>query len=120
MTFMQILAQATTAPVTDTPAAQPQSNPMSMVVMFVIFIGIFYFIALRPRQKEQKKRDQMLKAIKKYDKVMTIGGIIGTVMEVREEEIIIKVDDNSNTRIKFTRSAVQRVLSVADAEKSEA
>ena len=104
MMLMQILAQVT-APVTDTPAAQPQGNPMQLIIMFVIFIGIFYFIALRPRQKEQKKRTQMLSAIKKYDKVMTI---------------IIKVDDNSNTRIKFTRGAVQKVLTVADAEKSEA
>ena len=119
MTLMQILAQ-TTAPVTETPTTPSQGNPMQLIVMFVIFIGIFYFIALRPRQKEQKKRDQMLKTIKKYDKVMTMGGIIGTVMEVREEEIIIKVDDNSNTRIKFTRGAVQRVLSSADAEKTEA
>jgi preprotein translocase subunit YajC len=117
--FMQILAQVTSAPATNGSQAQPQGSPMSLLVMFVIFIGIFYFIALRPRQKEQKKRDQMLKAIKKYDKVMTIGGIIGTVMEVREDEIIIKVDDNSNTRIKFTRSAIQRIISTADAEKIE-
>jgi preprotein translocase subunit YajC len=90
---------------------------MQFMLMIVIFFGIFYFIALRPRQKEQKKREQLLKSIKKYDKVMTIGGIIGSVMEIRDDEVILKVDDNTNTRIKFSRSAVQRVLNSADADK---
>ena len=60
-----------------------------------------------------------LASIKKYDKVMTIGGIIGTVMEIREDEVILKVDDNTNTRMKFSRSAIQRPLSVQNSENKD-
>jgi preprotein translocase subunit YajC len=111
-----ILAQ-TTMPAPTTQPKTPEGSGMQFMLMIVIFFGIFYFIALRPRQKEQKKREQLLKSIKKYDKVMTIGGIIGSVMEIRDDEVILKVDDNTNTRIKFSRSAVQRVLNSADADK---
>jgi preprotein translocase subunit YajC len=114
-----LLAQeSTTAP--EAPTQQPQGGPMQLLIMFAIFFVIFYFIALRPRQKEQKKRAQMLQAVKKYDKIMTIGGIVGTVMEVREDEVIVKVDDNNNTRIKFTRGSIQRVVNSADTDKEKA
>jgi len=113
-----ILAQ-TTAPVPTTQPGHPEGSVTQLLLMIVIFFGIFYFIALRPRQKEQKKREQMLGSIKKYDKVMTIGGIIGTVMEIRDDEVILKVDDNTNTRMKFTRTAIQRVLNSADADKEK-
>ena len=79
---------------------------------------IYYFILLRPRSKEQKQRQGMLNELKKYDKVVTIGGVMGTVMEVREKEVILKVDDSSNTRIKFLRSSIQRVLT-DEAEKAD-
>lgn len=92
-------------------------NQPSMLQLFapliIVFI-IFYFIAIRPRQKEQKEREQMLRNLKKYDKVMTIGGIIGTIIEVRDNEVILKVDDNTNTRMKFAKSAIQKVLGSED------
>ncbi|MFA5863657.1 MAG: preprotein translocase subunit YajC [Phycisphaerae bacterium] len=96
----------------------PQQPGYIMVVWIVALIAIFWFLLIRPKQKEQKQKERMLGGIKKYDKVMTIGGMIGTVMEVRDEEIILKVDDNANTRIKFTRGAIQRILSSAEADKS--
>jgi len=115
MTIINLLAAGTTQ---TQGAEQQQGNPLNLILMFAVFGIIFYLIALRPRRKEQKTREQMLGSLKKYDKVMTIGGIIGTVMEVREDEVIIKVDDSSNTRIKFTRGAIQRVLSSSETEKS--
>jgi len=117
MMLNSLLVLAQTPVPTSAPA--PRDNPLMVFVWMGLIVFVFWFLMLRPKQKEQKQRDQMLKAIKKYDKVMTIGGIVGTVMEVREEEIIIKVDENTNTRIKFTRGAIQRVLSSADADKTE-
>lgn len=112
--FLELLAQ------TPAPATQPKTEgPLSMLIWFGLIIVIFWFLLLRPKQKEQKQRDQMLRSVKKYDKVMTIGGIIGTVMEVRDDEIKIKVDESTNTRLTFTRSAVQRILSSAEPDKSE-
>jgi preprotein translocase subunit YajC len=122
MTFSELLAQATkpgTVTGTPTGAPGPEGNPTTMIIWFVLIGVIFWFLLLRPKQKEQKQRAQMLSGIKKYDKVMTIGGVIGTVMEVRDEEIIVKVDDSTNTRIKFTRGAIQRILSSAESEKEK-
>jgi preprotein translocase subunit YajC len=120
MTFSEILAAAEQPLTTTTQQSPPQGSPYQMLLMFG-FIGIiFWFLLLRPKQKEQKQRAQMLSGVKKYDKVMTIGGVIGTVMEVRDEEIIVKVDDSTNTRIKFTRGAIQRILTSAESEKEKA
>ncbi len=103
--IIDLLSQTATRP------AQQQAPMFQLFAPLIIVFLIFYFIAIRPRQKEQKEREQMLRNLKKYDKVMTIGGIIGTIMEIRDTEVILKVDDNTNTRMKFARSAIQRVLS---------
>ena len=53
----------------------------------------------------------MLAGIGKGDKVLTVGGIMGTIVEMRETEVVLKVDENANTRIKFSRSSIQSVVS---------
>jgi preprotein translocase subunit YajC len=86
----------------------------------LIAIGIiFYFLLLRPQRKEQATREAMLAALKKNDKVVTIGGVIGSVANISSDgqEVTLKVDDN--TRMKFVRSSIQRVLSSeGDVEKT--
>jgi preprotein translocase subunit YajC len=105
MNLLNVLAQAT-KPV----STQPESPGMVQWLFPIIMIFVFvYFIMLRPK-RDQKHRDDMLSKMKKYDKVVTIGGIIGTIMEVRDDEVILKVDDNSNTRIKFSRGAISKIL----------
>ena len=74
-------------------------------------IGLFfYFILLRPQQAEQRRRKELLTALKKNDKVVTTGGMIGTIADISSDgtRITLKVDDN--TRIKFLRSAIQEPL----------
>ena len=89
--------------------------------MFAPFIAIaimFYFLLMRPQRREQANRDAMIKALKKNDKVVTIGGIVATVANISSDgqEVTLKVDDN--TRIKFVRSSIQRVVSAdGDLEK---
>jgi preprotein translocase subunit YajC len=91
-----------------------------MLIWLGLMAIIFWFLLFRPKQKEQKQRNQMLSSLKKYDKVMTIGGVIGTVMEVREDEVVLKVDESTNARIKFSRGAIQRILTSAEPDnKSE-
>lgn len=79
---------------------------------FVLIIAVFYFLIIRPQNKKQKETQKMLDALKKGDKVVTIGGVHGTVSNVKEKTVIVKVDDN--TKIEFTRSAI---ATVADASK---
>jgi preprotein translocase subunit YajC len=80
-------------------------NPL---ILFVAMGLVMYFLIYRPNQKKQKTRQQMLSAVKKNDKVMTIGGIIGTVAAVKKDVISVKIDDK--TKIDFRISAIDRVL----------
>ena len=94
--------------------AQPQGggNPtdslISTLIMFALIIGIFYFMILRPQQKRQKERQKMLDAVKKGDKVVTAGGLHGTVAGLDEKTILLQVADN--VKMKFDRSAVSVVV----------
>jgi len=89
-----------------------------MLVSFlpiILIIGIFYFLILRPQSKKQKETQKMLQALKKGDRVVTIGGIHGVIQTVRESTVIIKVDDN--VKLEFNRGAVSTVSSQAKEEK---
>jgi len=90
----------------------PQAIWIGLIIMFIIF----YVVMLSPQRKEKKKRQEMLAAVKKTDRVMTIGGIIGTVVAVGDDEISIKIDESTNVKISLTRNAIQKVL--ADEETS--
>ena len=79
------------------------------VIMFVAIIAIFYFLIIRPQKKRDKETKAMLDAMKKGDKVVTIGGIHGTVVSVKEQSVVVKVDDNA--RIEFSKNAISSVLS---------
>ena len=79
------------------------------VIMLVLLVGMILFSVLGQR-RDRKKREAMIKAVKKHDRVQTIGGVIGAVMEVKSNSVVLKVDETSNTRITFARSAIQQVL----------
>ena len=81
---------------------------MSTLVMFALIIGIFYFMILRPQQKKQKEREKMLEAVKKGDKVVTTGGLHGSVAGIDEKTILLQVAEN--VKMKFDRSAVSTIL----------
>ena len=84
----------------------------SMVTTFVTFglvILIFYFLIIRPQNKKQKETKKMLSALKKGDKVVSIGGIHGTVVAVKEQSTVVKVDDN--IKLEFSKSAISSVVS---------
>ncbi len=77
------------------------------LVTFGLVFAIFYFLIIRPQNKKQKETQQMLKALKKGDRVVTIGGIRGTIFSLKEDAVVLKVDDN--TKIQFSRSAIAHV-----------
>ncbi|MDR0561312.1 MAG: preprotein translocase subunit YajC [Spirochaetaceae bacterium] len=77
------------------------------LIPFVLIIGIFYFLIIRPQNKKQKETQQMLSALKKGDKIVTIGGIHGVIQSVKEGSVIVKVDDY--TKIEFNRNAISSV-----------
>ncbi|MDP6635259.1 MAG: preprotein translocase subunit YajC [Phycisphaerae bacterium] len=92
------------------------SNPMFLLIGAMLLMFIFMG---RGKRKNEAKRKEMLAALKKGDKVTTIGGIIGTVMEVRDDEVTVKIDEGSNARMRFARWAVRGVGSDAKTEEPE-
>jgi len=82
----------------------------SFMIMMIVLLGAMILFSFVSSRREKKKRDQLLGNIKKHDKVLTIGGVVGTVVEVKDAEIILKVDETSNTRITFTKSAISQVI----------
>jgi preprotein translocase subunit YajC len=83
---------------------------------FILIIGIFYFLIIRPQNKKQKETQKMLSALKKGDKVVTIGGIHGTIASVKESTVIVRVDDT--IKMEFSRSAISTVTAQKE-EKDE-
>jgi preprotein translocase subunit YajC len=98
---------ATDATGTAAPASPGGSGFMIMMVVLLGAMILFSFINAR---REKKKRSDLLGNIKKHDKVMTIGGIVGTVVEMKDDALILKVDETSNTRITFAKSAISQVI----------
>lgn len=81
---------------------------MFMLLGLLVFMIVSQIIAGR---RQRREREQMLGAMRRNDRVQTIGGIIGTVAEVRDKEVVLRVDDSNKTRIRFAKSAIQQVLS---------
>ncbi|WP_028547707.1 preprotein translocase subunit YajC [Paenibacillus sp. UNC451MF] len=82
-----------------------------LVLMFVVL----YFLLIRPQQKRQKTRNMMLGNLKKGDKVVTIGGLHGTILELGDDTVVIRVNDV--TKLTFERSAVNAVSSSPGEDK---
>ena len=81
----------------------------------LIFLGVMfllmYMILFRGPRKKQQQQKQMMQALTKNDKVQTIGGIIGTVVDIKDNEVTLKIDESNNTKIKILRSAIGKNLS---------
>lgn len=111
MSFIPFLQAAGTAG-----SASTSGSMVGTLIPLILIIVIFYFFMIRPQNKKQKETEKMLNALKKGDKVITIGGIHGTVSSVHERTVILKVDDN--VKIEFNRSAISSV-ELSDAEKAK-
>jgi len=96
--------------------AQPP-NPLMTFLPFVAIIAIFYFLIIRPQNKKQKETQKMLSQLKKGDKIVTIGGIHGTIQTVKEQTVIVKVDEE--TKLEFSRSAISNVIAASKEDKKD-
>jgi len=83
----------------------------SFVWVMLLMFAVIYFVMMRPQKKKQQQHKDMLGNLKKNDRVRTIGGIIGTIVDVRDDEVVLKIDESTNTKIHLVRSAVSTVFS---------
>ena len=94
----------------DTQRQQQQKNPFPLW-LFLPLIILMIFMLFRAPQKQKQQRKKLEQSLEKNDKVLTIGGIIGTIVELKDDEITLKVDESNNTKLKVRRSAIGRNLS---------
>ena len=107
-----LLAQATAA--TTVPTSQPApgwaqalSSPMTLVLVLAVLMMV---MMSKSKRKQERARTDMLGGMKRGDRVQTIGGMLGKVVDVEENKVLLKVDESSNTKIWFTRNAIHRVI----------
>ncbi|NTW53037.1 MAG: preprotein translocase subunit YajC [Chlorobiaceae bacterium] len=91
------------------PTGGSTPNPFIQLVPLVLIFVVFYFFMIRPQQKKQKDRESLLDTIKRGDKVVTIGGIHGTVAGIETEKKTVLVQVADNVKIKFERSAIANI-----------
>jgi len=89
----------------------PKPNPIMQFLPFVLILVVMYILFFRAPKKKQAEHRQMVQSLQKNDKVQTIGGIIGIVVDVKDDEVTLKVDESNNTKIKVTPSAISVNLS---------
>jgi preprotein translocase subunit YajC len=97
-------------PVPATPAPRSGTGDLTFLFLLTGFMVLLIVMSVFSGRKEKKRRQELLSALAPNDRVQTIGGILGTIVEIRDDEVVLRVDENTNTRIRFSKSAVQQVL----------
>ena len=113
--FLAFLAQTTQQAVsTAAPTTQPAPSWVDFLRSPLVPIALVFLVIMimssRSRKRQEKQKKDMLEQMKRGDRVQTIGGILGAVVEVRDDKILLKVDESNNTKVWFARSAIHRVL----------
>jgi len=113
---VQTDGEATTT-VPDTPGGAPQGAPqktpslLTTLLPFILIMVVMYVLMFRGPRKQQQQHKQMVQSLKKNDRIRTIGGIFGTIVDIRGDEVVVKVDEQNNTKIKVSVSAIGKNLS---------
>ncbi|OIR13821.1 preprotein translocase subunit YajC [mine drainage metagenome] len=92
----------------DGAAAAPQGGDLMQFLPLVALLAVFYFLILRPQQKRVKEQKAMIEALQKGDEVATVGGVLGKVVKVGEDNVAIEISDNVVVQVQ--KAAVQNVL----------
>ena len=112
MVVLMLLLAQTTTPSAPAGPTQPGAGgaacflPAQMVAM----IAFFFMSSRSQKKREKRERDQMHAGLSKNDRVLTIGGVIGTIISVKDNEVVLKVDESTNTKMTFLKTAIQRKL----------
>jgi preprotein translocase subunit YajC len=91
------------------PAGGTAPNPYLQILPLVLIFVVFYFFMIRPQQKKQKEREQTLDSLKRGDKVVTIGGVHGSVAGIDTEKKTVLVQVSENVKLKFDRTAIATI-----------
>lgn len=92
------------------------NSPVVTILWFVVLIAIFWFLLLRPQRQEQKKRDEMIKNLHRGDRVVTMGGMHGTIVDLNDDTALVRIAEK--VEVTISRSAVGQVQSSRDKQVS--
>jgi preprotein translocase subunit YajC len=95
---------------------QRQGSPWLQFLPLILIFVVMYLLLMRGPRKQQQQHKQMVQTLKKNDRVRTIGGIFGTVVDIRGDEVTIKIDESNNTKIRVSTSAIGKNLSAEGKE----
>jgi preprotein translocase subunit YajC len=93
----------------------PAFDPTLLIMMAGIFAAFYFIVILPGRRREKKEREDLFTKLKKNDEVLTSSGLIGIVAMVKDDEVILKVDESSNVRLRVLKSAIVRIMNPKDA-----
>ena len=97
----------------------PMGGMGSTMIMLILMVAVFYFMLIRPENKRKKEAEEMRSAVKKGDKITTIGGIVGTVVDVKEHNIVIETSADQ-VRLELAKWALSTNETASEAAKAEA
>ncbi|HNQ21673.1 MAG TPA: preprotein translocase subunit YajC [Phycisphaerae bacterium] len=110
--FVRLLADV--APSTPSPAPNTQpASPFGGGLFIAMMLALLVFMVMSSRsqrKREQRKREELYNRLAKNDRVLTVGGAIGTIVSVKDNEVVVKVDESTNTKMTFLKTAIQRVI----------
>ena len=84
-------------------------SPMSLIFMIIAIFAVMYFLMIRPQQRQKKQHQDLLSKLGKGDKVVTVGGIHGTIAGVKDQTVIVKIADN--VKVEVSRASINKVVS---------
>jgi preprotein translocase subunit YajC len=108
--MFSLIAQATKPTSVPAPGWAKMLENNGQLFILIVIMAVMWLFVFKGKRNQDKSRKDMLSQLKKGDRVQTIGGIIGTVVEAREDSVLVKVDESNNTKIRFSRPAIHRVL----------
>jgi len=107
-------------PTTGGGSAQGQGggNPMSLIFMIIAIFAVMYFLMIRPQQRQKKQHQDMLSQVGKGDKIVTAGGMHGTITGVKDSTVIVKIADN--VKVEVNRSSISQIVSAKSSKTTQA
>ncbi|MBI4313296.1 MAG: preprotein translocase subunit YajC [Candidatus Omnitrophica bacterium] len=85
----------------------PQVNPLVNLFPILLMVGIMYLLIIRPQKRREQEHTKMIESLKKHDEIVTMGGVYGTLVHVKDKTFVVRIDDN--TKVEIDKSAVARV-----------
>ena len=89
------------------------------LIFLALIFGIFWFLIIRPQNKRQRERREMIDRLRKNDHVVTAGGVHGVIVSLKDEDVLLRVDPQQDVTLRVTRSSISRVLSQEEGQEGK-